>query len=109
MDRFYVEAAPSAENKTYVSGQIRLSIITDHILRLERVEGDTFADLATQKIMHRDFGSPSFSVKDNMLDIEVTTADRVFHVDKALHVRGGELLGRQPSGTSAGWDISNPG
>lgn len=82
MDRFYVEAAPIAENKTYVSGQIRLSIITDHILRLERVEGDTFADLATQKIMHRDFGSPSFSVKDNMLDIEVTTADRVFHVDK---------------------------
>ena len=52
MDRFYVEAAPIAENKTYVSGQIRLSIITDHILRLERVEGDTFADLATQKIMH---------------------------------------------------------
>ena len=82
MDRFYVEAAPIAENKTYVSGQIRLSIITDHILRLERVEGDTFADLATQKIMHRDFGSPSFSVKDNMLDIEVTTEDRVFHVDK---------------------------
>lgn len=82
MDRFYVEAAPIAENKTYVSGQIRLSIITDHILRLERVEGDTFADLATQKIIHRDFGSPSFSVKDNMLDIEVTTADRVFHVDK---------------------------
>lgn len=38
MDRFYVEAAPIAENKTYVSGQIRLSIITDHILRLERVE-----------------------------------------------------------------------
>ena len=29
MDRFYVEAAPIAENKTYVSGQIRLSIITE--------------------------------------------------------------------------------
>ena len=82
MDRFYVEAAPIAENKTYVSGQIRLSVITDHILRVERVEGDAFADLATQKIMHRDFGNPTFSVKDNMLDIEVTTADRVFHVDK---------------------------
>ncbi len=82
MDRFYVKAAPIAENKTYVSGQIRLSVITDHILRVERVEGDAFADLATQKIMHRDFGNPTFSVKDNMLDIEVTTADRVFHVDK---------------------------
>lgn len=82
MDRFYVEAAPIAENKTYVSGQIRLSVITDHILRVERVEGDAFVDLATQKIMHRDFGNPTFSVKDNMLDIEVTTADRVFHVDK---------------------------
>ena len=82
MDRFCVKAAPIAENKTYVSGQIRLSVITDHILRVERVEGDAFADLATQKIMHRDFGNPTFSVKDNMLDIEVTTADRVFHVDK---------------------------
>lgn len=82
MDRFYVKDAPIAENKTYVSGQIRLSVITDHILRVERVEGDAFADLATQKIMHRDFGNPTFSVKDNMLDIEVTTADRVFHVDK---------------------------
>ena len=49
---------------------------------MERVEGDAFADLATQKIMHRDFGNPTFSVKDNMLDVEVTTADRVFHVDK---------------------------
>ena len=46
------------------------------------MEGDAFADLATQKIMHRDFGNPTFSVKDNMLDVEVTTADRVFHVDK---------------------------
>lgn len=82
MDRFYVKAAPIADAKTYVSGQIRLSVITDHILRVERVEGDAFANLATQKIMHRDFGNPTFSVKDNMLDIEVTTADRVFHVDK---------------------------
>ena len=75
-----MEAAPIAENKTYVSGQIRSSIITDHILRLGVWKEIPLRILQRRKIMHRDFGSPSFSVKDNMLDIEVTTADRVFHV-----------------------------
>ena len=82
MDRFFVESAPIADTKTYVSGQIRLSVITDHILRVERVEGGIFVDAATQKVMHRDFGNPTFSVKDNEQNIEVTTKDRTFRVDK---------------------------
>ena len=82
MDRFFVESAPIADTKTYVSGQIRLSVITDHILRVERVESGTFVDVATQKVMHRDFGNPTFSVKDNEQNIEVTTKDRTFRVDK---------------------------
>jgi len=52
MDRFFVESAPIADTKTYVSGQIRLSVITDHILRVERAESGTFVDAATQKVMH---------------------------------------------------------
>ena len=82
MDRFFVESAPIADTKTYVSGQIRLSVITDHILRVERAESGTFVDAATQKVMHRDFGNPTFSVKDNEQNIEVTTKDRTFRVDK---------------------------
>ena len=82
MERFGTAMAPIAEQKTYISGPIRLSVITDRILRVERSVKGVFEDRATQKIMHRDFGDASFTVSEDQEHIEVQTSERVFHVKK---------------------------
>lgn len=82
MERFGTALAPIAEQKTYISGPIRLSVITDRILRVERSVKGVFEDRATQKIMHRDFGDASFTVSEDQEHIEVQTSERVFHVKK---------------------------
>ena len=79
---FFCRICPIADTKTYVSGQIRLECDYRSYFTRGARESGTFVDAATQKVMHRDFGNPSFSVKDNEQNIEVTTKDRTFRVDK---------------------------
>lgn len=83
MDRFYTAKAPISDNKVYQTEQLRFSVITNRILRVEKASGKLFEDRATQKIMHRDFGDVSFEVKDDNNVVVIKTPEAEFHVDKS--------------------------
>ncbi|MDD6194353.1 MAG: glycoside hydrolase family 31 protein [Lachnospiraceae bacterium] len=82
MDRFYTAKAPISENKTYHTGELRFSVITNRILRVERDPGFLFEDRATQKIMHRDFGEASFEVSEDDISVIIKTEEAEFYVNK---------------------------
>lgn len=82
MDRFYTAKAPIRQEKTYQSEDIRLSVITSRILRVERHPQKLFEERATQKVMHRDFCSSTFQVVEQDDTVTVITPEAEFCVRK---------------------------
>lgn len=77
----------TAEECVYITGNLRLSVLSERILRVERSEG-AFCDAPTQTVFHRDFAKPQFEVTENDNKVVVTTKSAVFEVDKrTLKVR----------------------
>lgn len=71
----------TAEECVYITGNLRLSVLSERILRVERSEG-AFCDAPTQTVFHRDFAKPQFEVTENGNKVVVTTKSAVFEVDK---------------------------
>lgn len=82
MDRFYTAKAPIGQEKSYETQDIRLSVITNRILRVERHPQKMFEERATQKVMHRDFGTATFEVTDKEDTITIKTPEAEFYVNK---------------------------
>lgn len=82
MGRFGMEIAPICECKTYQRGQLRFSVITNRILRIEKSGDSAFENRATQKIMNRDFGEVSFQVTEQDDEVIITTPEAEFYVNK---------------------------
>lgn len=82
MDRFYTAKAPISEKKTYRTGELRFSVITNRILRVEKAPRNLFEERATQKIMHRDFGEASFEVTEDESNVVIKTDEVEFSVEK---------------------------
>lgn len=72
---------------TYRSGKVRVTVITDRLLRLEVNKDGAFVDKPTQKVWFRAFGEPKVIFSENEKELIVRTTQTVFHID----LKKGEL------------------
>lgn len=78
MGRFSINLAPVSKNCELIFSNVRISIITDRIIRVEK---GAFADNATQMVMSRNFYKPIFKyLKDND-KVTIETKSTKFIVD----------------------------
>ena len=80
MQRFGFCAAPAGEKQTMVKDGMRISVLSERILRLEYQAQGKFEDRPTQKIMHRDFSQPAFEVDFDAQDCVINTAETQFRI-----------------------------
>ena len=69
-----METHPLADPKNVVKGdKYRITVLTEHLLRLEYSEDGEFIDAASQTVVNRDFPAVEFSVKDKGDELELRT------------------------------------
>ena len=69
-----LETHPLADPKNVVKGdKYRITVLTEHLLRLEYSEDGEFIDAASQTVVNRDFPAVEFSVKDTGDELELRT------------------------------------
>ena len=67
-----LETHPLADPKNVVKGdKYRITVLTEHLLRLEYSEDGEFIDAASQTVVNRDFPAVEFSVKDTGDELEL--------------------------------------
>ncbi len=71
--------APANKDNIYVENDVRISVITDRIIRIEKGE---FSDNCTQAIMCRNFANPHFNIQSVSNKVVVVTNEAVFYIDK---------------------------
>ena len=60
-----LETHPLANPENVIKGdKYRITVLTEHLLRLEYSEDGEFIDAASQTVVNRDFPAVEFSVKD---------------------------------------------
>ena len=115
MDRFSVGCSSQIDkDKTLIFDNIRVSVITDRILRVERSMDGVFEDRPTQVVFERNFAKTHFKYAKNDNKIVVKTQKKVFSVDiNTLEVRVqkgekwvGEKQGKNLKGTARTLDFS---
>lgn len=72
----------AAKESVYTSSDIRVTVISDRILRVERSADGVFTDAPTQTVINRNFAKPAYKVSENDGKIVVATACTTFYVDK---------------------------
>ena len=82
MERFHISSDVIDEQKVVKGKDYRISVITD---RLFRIELKAFTDSATQTVLRRNFGAPSFEVlKQGKGGVSIKTKDVLFNFDSVL-------------------------
>lgn len=76
--RFATTLAPCKQDDTIVFDNVRISVLSDRIIRVERGE---FCDEKTQTVVCRDFANPQFSVQKAQDKVLVMTQKYVFCID----------------------------
>ena len=79
MERLTISARPTAVNIVYQSAQVRISLLTPRLLRLEK---GTFTDLPTQTVWNRDLGEVAWEMEECGDICTVKTEEVTFRVDK---------------------------
>ena len=94
--------ARAAKECTVVRGDLRITVLTDRMLRVERCAGGVFTDEPTQVVIDRSFAKPQFEVSETDDKIVISTKCVKFFVNKkSLAVeceRGGKRV--KPSSRS---------
>ena len=87
-----------AVGQSAIFDDIRITVLTDRMIRIE-VDGErTFEDAPTEKIWHRAFEKPDYNVIENSKFIIVTTRSASFKIDKnkrklkSVKLLGGEVV-----------------
>ena len=87
MARFSIDKCPAREGQTEVVNDVRLSVLSDKILRVERDAEGVFCDYATQTVFCRHFCKPQFKLSKSGDKVTVMTKQAEFVVDtKSLDV-----------------------
>ena len=71
-----------SSNKTIVFDNVRVSVITDRIIRVEKCDDGVFEDRPTQMVFDRNFANTHFKYEICGDKIVVETQKKVFSVDK---------------------------
>ena len=115
MARFWVETSKGIDEEKIIKiGDVRISVITDRILRVERGVDGVFEDRPTQVVLERNFAKPEFTYSKNDDKVLVVTKERQFSIDintlKVAVERGGKWVGagggRNLKGTARTLDFS---
>lgn len=77
--RFEVEIAPAKEQNVFVENDLRISVLSNMIIRVEK---GAFTDLRSQTVVCRNFSNPQFRIDNGKDKVLVVTKTRVFEVDK---------------------------
>lgn len=82
-ERFGIKGEGSAAPKelTYTSKNVRLTVITDRLLRLEVNKNRDFVDKPTQKVWYRSFDNPKVIFSERDGEIVVRTTKAIFHIN----------------------------
>lgn len=89
MARFEMKNAPANEGQTFVYDNIRISLISDRILRVEKSDSKNFCDKATQMVVCRDFCKINAAAFRNHNFISVFSENGGFRINlNTLDVEG---------------------
>ena len=94
-DSFGIQITDSACPNTYRSGGIRVSVITERLIRVEWQSEAKFCDKPTQSVLHRDLGAVHYSVarKNGMICVNTALARLIVDENtgafKQAKVKGG--------------------
>lgn len=72
----------TAEEFVIKTGDLRLSVLSERILRVEKSADGTFTDEPTQTVVNRSFAKPEFEASETEDKVTVTTKKAVFIVNK---------------------------
>lgn len=78
-DRFQTRLAPAFEECVFVENDLRVSVLSSRILRLEK---GAFTDLPSQTVVCRNFDKPQFSIRNTANKMLVVTRSCVFEIEK---------------------------
>lgn len=78
---FYQINDCKAENVA-IFGNVRVSVLTEKLFRVEFSKYGEFSDLPTQKVLHRNFANPKYDIKDNGKCITIKTDFVTLNIDK---------------------------
>ena len=68
----------TADSQVFIKGNMRISILTSRLIRIETQPDLKFCDLSTQAVLNRNFDTPEFTVTDNSNGFTIKTADVSF-------------------------------
>ena len=76
------EKAKTPEECILRSGDIRVSVLSERIIRVERSKDGAFTDAPTQTVIDRSFAKPQFETSETADKMVVTTQSAKFIIDK---------------------------
>ena len=80
-----LETHPLANPENVIKGdKYRITVLTEHLLRLEYSEDGEFIDAASQTVVNRDFPAVEFSVKDTGDELELRTKYLQLNYNKGI-------------------------
>lgn len=80
--RFAVTCEKTAEECVYLTGDLRFSVLSERILRVEKRTESGFVDLPSQSVICRNFAKPRFNATETENKVRIETASAVFVTDK---------------------------
>ena len=66
------------DNQICLKNNVRISILTSRLVRVESQPDGIFCDMPTQTVLNRNFELPSFDVKETRSGFEIRTDDVSF-------------------------------
>ena len=102
---FSISCAPKSDPRCIViRGNMRISVLTPRLIRVETDTLRQFCDAATQKVWFRDFERPQFSVEESGDALLIRTTQTIFHFDLGKRALVGVTLksGRHVTDFAAG-------
>lgn len=80
--RFAVTCEKTAEECVYLTGDLRFSVLSERILRVEKRTESGFVDLPSQSVICRNFAKPRFNATETEDKVRIETVSAVFVTDK---------------------------
>lgn len=81
MDIFEMKSAPALREQTYTYKNMRVSVITEKIIRIEKYDDNKFIDNATQMVICRNFCNTDVSFTNDDKYIKVNTDNYSYRID----------------------------
>ncbi len=81
MKRFGTDVAPADKANIIVENDVRISVLSNNIIRVESDKEGVFEDRQTQTVVCRNFAKPQFTYQKNGDKASISTKSHVFYVD----------------------------